>query len=89
MTDEFLVGEKKDNIYTITLNRPEKRNAVNVAMLTGICELAERQAADPDIRVIIVKGEGKIFSAGVDLNSLGAEVGLFLGDKAAPMNFRK
>ena len=83
MTDEFLVGEKKDNIYTITLNRPEKRNAVNVAMLTGICELAERQAADPDIRVIIVKGEGKIFSAGVDLNSLGAEVGLFLGDKAA------
>jgi enoyl-CoA hydratase len=83
MTDEFLVGEKKDNIYTITLNRPEKRNAVNVAMLTGICELAEKQAADPDIRVIIVKGEGKIFSAGVDLNSLGAEVGLFLGDKAA------
>ncbi len=83
MTDEFLVGEKKDNVYTITLNRPEKRNAVNVAMLTGICELAEKQAADSDIRTIIVKGEGKIFSAGVDFNSLGAEVGVFLGDKGS------
>jgi len=83
MTDEFLVGEKKDNIYTITLNRPDKRNAVNVEMLTGICELAEKQAADPDIRAIIVKGEGKIFSAGVDFISLGAEVGVFLDDKGA------
>jgi enoyl-CoA hydratase/carnithine racemase len=83
MTDEFLVGEKKDNIYTITLNRPDKRNAINVEMLTGICELAEKQAADPDIRAVIVKGEGKIFSAGVDFISLGAEVGVFLDDKGA------
>lgn len=80
---DYLIGEKKQNIYTITLNRPDKRNAINVQMLTGICELAEKQAADSDIRAIIVKGEGKIFSAGVDFNSLGAEVGVFLGDKGA------
>ena len=80
---DYLIGEKKQNIYTITLNRPDKRNAINVEMLTGICELAERQAADSDIRAVIVKGEGRIFSSGVDFNSLGAEVGVFLGDKGA------
>ncbi|UCD81237.1 MAG: enoyl-CoA hydratase/isomerase family protein [Desulfobacterales bacterium] len=83
MSDQYLVGEKKHNIYTITLNRPDKRNAINVEMLTGICELVERQAADPDIRAIILKGKGKIFSAGADFNSLGAEVGAFLGEAGA------
>ena len=80
---DYLIGEKKQNIYTITLNRPSKRNAITVEMLTGICEMAERQAGDPDVRAIILKGEGKIFSAGVDFNSLGAEVGACLGEGGA------
>jgi enoyl-CoA hydratase/carnithine racemase len=80
---EYLTSEKKQSICYITLNRPEKRNAVNVEMLTGICEMAESQATDPDVRAIILKGEGKIFSAGVDFTSLGAEVGVFLGESGA------
>jgi enoyl-CoA hydratase/carnithine racemase len=80
MTENYLGGEKKGNIYTISLNRPAKRNAITVEMLTGICEMAESQAGDPDIRAIIIKGQGKIFSAGVDFNSLGAEVGACLGE---------
>ena len=80
---EYLIGEKKQNIYTITLNRPEKRNAITVEMLTGICEMAESQTGDPEIRAIILRGEGKIFSAGVDFNSLGAEVGTCLGETGA------
>ena len=83
MSDQYLVGEKKGNIYTITLNRPEKRNAITVEMLTGTCEMVERQVSDPDVRVIILRGEGKIFSAGVDFNSLGAEVGPCLGEAGA------
>ncbi len=83
MTDNNLVGEKKGNIYTISLNRPAKRNAITVEMLTGICEMAEHQTGDPDIRVIILQGEGKVFSAGVDFNSLGAEVGARLGEAGA------
>ena len=83
MTENYLAGEKKGNIYTITLNRPEKRNAITVEMLTGICEMAECQTGDPEIRAIIIKGEGKIFSAGVDFNSLGAEVGACLGEGGA------
>jgi len=80
MSDKYLVGEKKQNVYTITLNRPEKRNALTVEMLTGLCELVERQVSDPEVRAIILKGEGKVFSAGVDFNSLGAEVGACLGE---------
>jgi len=72
MSENYLAGEKKGNIYTISLNRPKKRNAITVEMLSGLCELVEKQATDPDIRAIIIKGAGKIFSAGVDLNSLGA-----------------
>ena len=83
MSNEYLIGEKKQNIYTISLNRPAKRNAINVEMLTGLCEMAEQQATDPEVRAIILKGEGKIFSAGVDFNSLGAEVGACLGEGGA------
>jgi enoyl-CoA hydratase/carnithine racemase len=83
MSDDSLIGEKKDSIYTITLNRPEKRNAINKEILMEICQLAESQVPDPEIRTIIIRGEGKIFSAGVDFNSLGAEVGPFLGDAGA------
>jgi enoyl-CoA hydratase/carnithine racemase len=83
MSDRCLVGDKKGNIYTITMTRPEKRNAITVEMLTGTCEMVERQVSDPDVRVIIIKGEGKIFSAGVDFNSLGAEVGPYFGEAGA------
>ncbi|MEJ2731442.1 MAG: enoyl-CoA hydratase/isomerase family protein [Deltaproteobacteria bacterium] len=83
MPDDNLIGERKDSIYTITLNRPEKRNAINKEILMGICEQAEGQVADPEIRAIIIKGEGKAFSAGVDFNSLGAEVGPLVGDAGA------
>jgi len=83
MQESYLSGAKKGNIYTITFNRPAKRNAIKVEMLTGLCEMVENQSADSDIRAIILRGEGKMFSAGVDFNSLGAEVGLFLRDAAA------
>jgi enoyl-CoA hydratase/carnithine racemase len=83
MVDNYLVGEKSGSIFAITLNRPEKRNAINVEMLTGLCEMVEHQGSDPEIRAIILKGAGKIFSAGVDFNSLGAEVGGCLGEAEA------
>ena len=83
MSETYLASEKKDNTFIISLNRPAKRNAINVEMFTGICELAENQAGDPDIRAIILKGQGEMFSAGVDFNSLGAEVGACLGEGGA------
>jgi len=83
MTESYLSGEKKGSIYTVAFNRPEKRNAISVEMLINLCEMVESQARDPEIRAIILKGEGRIFSAGVDFNSLGAAVLPFMGDAGA------
>lgn len=78
-----LLAEKKGPIYTLTLNRPDKRNALPFEMLRDICQKIEDLIIDPEIRGIIIKGNGKVFSAGVDFNSLGMLAGRFLGDHAA------
>lgn len=83
MTEQMVLGEKKGNIFYITLNRPDKRNAISFEMLERIAQMVEELIVDPDIRVIILKGEGKVFSAGVDFNSLGALVNRFMPDSAA------
>ena len=79
MTTEQVKGEKKGRIFNIILNRPEKRNAITSEMMQGICDLAEAQMADPEIRAIILKAEGPMFSAGIDFFALGAEVGPMMG----------
>ncbi len=83
MTDQAVIGEKKGNIFYITLNRPEKRNAISFEMLEAITRMVEDLIIDPEVRVIIVKGEGKLFSSGVDFNSLAGLVGRFMPDAAA------
>ena len=83
MKSNYLTGEKKENIFILTLNRPEKRNAMPFEMLADICGMVEDQILDPRIRAIIVKGAGKVFSSGVDFNSLGTLVGRFMGDDSA------
>lgn len=54
-------------LVTITLNRPEKLNAINFRMQAEIQELCRELADDAEARVIIVTGEGRAFSAGADL----------------------
>jgi enoyl-CoA hydratase/carnithine racemase len=78
-----LLEERNGPIYTLTLNRPEKRNALPFEMLGDICQKVEDLIVDPEIRGIIIKGNGKVFSAGVDFDSLGMLAGHFLGDQAA------
>lgn len=78
-----LLEEKNGPICTLTLNRPKKRNALPFEMLRDICAKIEEQIIDPEIRGIIIKGNGKVFSAGVDFTSLGMLAGRFMGDHAA------
>lgn len=80
MSENHVIAEKKGNIYYLTFNRPEKRNAISFQMLEEMGRLMEPVATDPEIRVIILRGEGKVFSAGIDFNSLGELAGTFLGD---------
>ncbi|MBS7270711.1 MAG: enoyl-CoA hydratase/isomerase family protein [Candidatus Freyarchaeota archaeon] len=63
--------DKEDGIGIITLNRPEKRNAINFEMFTEIGEAADIVSGDDDIKSVIITGAGPSFSAGIDFNSFG------------------
>ncbi|MGQ0547317.1 MAG: enoyl-CoA hydratase/isomerase family protein [Betaproteobacteria bacterium] len=56
-----------DGVATVTLNRPEARNAVNLAMCDALIECAQRAAADASLRVVLVRANGPAFCAGADL----------------------
>lgn len=64
----YKVIDKK--IAEITLNRPEKRNALNADLVKELTSAFKKAENDPQIRVILLKGEGKSFCAGADLKYL-------------------
>jgi enoyl-CoA hydratase/carnithine racemase len=66
----FIRYEVKDAIATITLDRPEKRNAMSYAMLGDFIEAVERAGVDAAAQVVIVTGSGGSFCAGTDLADL-------------------
>lgn len=59
--------EKEGHIAWLILNRPEKRNAMNRAFFEGLLDIFPKLEEDPEVRVIIIKAEGKSFTAGLDL----------------------
>ncbi|MCY3733181.1 MAG: enoyl-CoA hydratase/isomerase family protein, partial [Chloroflexi bacterium] len=60
-----------DRIGVLTLNRPEKMNALSQELIYDFRDACEHFEADDDVRVIIVKGAGRTFSAGYDLTPAG------------------
>ncbi|MCY3567527.1 MAG: enoyl-CoA hydratase/isomerase family protein, partial [Chloroflexi bacterium] len=60
-----------DRIGVLTLNRPEKMNALSQELIYDFRDACEYFEADDDVRVIIVKGAGRTFSAGYDLTPAG------------------
>jgi enoyl-CoA hydratase/carnithine racemase len=62
--------EVRDGVGTITLNRPEKRNAINLQMFRELAEAAELLGAEQGVRVVAVRGEGPSFCAGIDVGEL-------------------
>jgi enoyl-CoA hydratase/3-hydroxypropionyl-coenzyme A dehydratase len=67
MNFETLVVEVDASIGRLTLNRPERLNAMNSTMLRELAEAARWFDTQPDVRVVIVSGTGRAFSAGADL----------------------
>lgn len=57
-------------VARITLNRPEKRNALNDALIAEIRQGLERAAADESVRAIVISGAGKDFCSGADLSAI-------------------
>ncbi len=73
MSDENLVLlEKRGHAFWITINRPDKRNALNAAVIAGIADGFRRAQADDGVRVVVLTGAGlKAFCAGMDLQPGG------------------
>ena len=64
---ESLIWEQEGHVATITLNRPEKLNAMSWVMFTEIHAAFERAATDPEVRCVVVTGAGGAFCSGADL----------------------
>jgi enoyl-CoA hydratase len=86
MSDPAVLVERDGHVVTVTLNRPEKKNAFNAEMLCRLADAWDMIDADPDVRVAIVTGAGGNFSAGADLDRL---VGALLAGKPAEDPFEE
>jgi len=62
-----LVEEKNYRLTIVTLNRPERRNALTIELLTELTAALDTASADPQKRILILRGAGKAFCAGLDL----------------------
>lgn len=68
MTDLVLIDIKSDGVATVTLNRGQVMNAFNEAAIAAVTEAFQALGADPAARVIVLRGAGKGFCAGGDLD---------------------
>jgi enoyl-CoA hydratase/carnithine racemase len=71
----IVVTEDHGAVRHIVLNRPEKRNAMNQELLLALGTALRAAAADVDVHCVVLRGEGPVFSAGVDLGELAESAG--------------
>jgi len=71
MSDQPVVYTVEGHVATILMNRPEVANAQDTALIDGIDGFLDEADADDEVRVVILAGSGKHFSAGHDLKALG------------------
>jgi 2-(1,2-epoxy-1,2-dihydrophenyl)acetyl-CoA isomerase len=70
MSSETVLQSLDSGLLTITMNRPERRNALNPDMTQGLVAAARRGAEDPDVRAVLLKGAGGTFCVGGDVKSM-------------------
>ncbi len=76
-----VVTERRDNVLVITLNRPEARNAVNLALAQGIADALDALDADDGLSVGVLTGAGGGFCAGMDLKAFVTGERPWVGDR--------
>jgi len=101
MSEERIKVIRKDGIADVRLNRPDKMNALDPLMFEALVETGRDLADDRSVRVVVLSGEGRAFSAGLDMASMAAIAGsakpapaaerpkraLFDRDASSPANF--
>ena len=67
MPELILVDGPDEGVATLTLNRPDKRNALSIALRDEVSDALDSLALDQDVRCVVITGAGAVFSAGFDL----------------------
>jgi enoyl-CoA hydratase/carnithine racemase len=75
MAEERVRIEVADHVAVVTLNRPDKHNALDVPMFEGILAATERLSAMPGVRAVVLHGEGPSFCSGLDIMAVMAAGG--------------
>ena len=70
--NDMVLQNLDQGLLTITMNRPDRRNALNPDMTRGLVEAAKRAAEDHDVRAVLIKGAGGTFCVGGDVKSMAA-----------------
>jgi len=79
--EQAVLTERRDGVLLITLNRPDARNAINLAVAEGIAAALEELDSDDELRLGVLAGAGKGFSSGMDLKAFVAGERPFVGDR--------
>ncbi|MFM7950623.1 MAG: enoyl-CoA hydratase/isomerase family protein [Acidimicrobiaceae bacterium] len=83
---ETLQVFRKNSVVTVTINQPEKKNAINSAMWDGLTEIFREIASRADDRVVVVTGAGNDFCSGADLSGRGGNAAASAGSGASAQN---
>ncbi|MET4274181.1 MULTISPECIES: enoyl-CoA hydratase [unclassified Bradyrhizobium] len=70
MSNDMVLQKLEGGLLTITMNRPERKNALNPDMVAGLVVAARRAADDPEVRAVLFKGAGGSFCVGGDVKSM-------------------
>ncbi len=74
MSDPLRVHRDEDGVVTLTLDRPEARNAFSAQLMRTIADTIDALVTDPGVRALVLTGSGTAFSAGADLNWMSSLV---------------
>ena len=82
LTDNVVLYSIEGSVARITLNRPEKRNALNDAVISGLKQALSNASIDKAVRVLVISGAGKDFCSGADLSALQKIAGASVSENA-------
>ena len=87
MPDDLLLDKIENSVYTLTLNRPEKKNSLSPELVENLLDALEKLAADDAVRVVVLRGLGdEAFCSGYDIRSLPNQLSDDVREKLKNLN---
>ncbi len=88
MSENLVALSVADHVAEIALNRPDKMNAITADLIRAMDAAAQKAAGNPDVRAVVLRGEGRAFCAGLDKENFAAMMGGGSGDVTGDLRAR-